>query len=542
MATQRKGKEEEKSETQEKASKSILDELKARRRQAKLQTLKKQAQSAPKKTNADTTKKPKSEANPTKKSAGSPPKKPSAEGSPKKPSVSPPKTPQSDDPSSKPSPAANSQASAVEDMDTPLLQRPIPPGDPDRPYIIELLAGEKFTRNGRYNEALERYNDVLKRFPQSSRAMYGKGLTLELQGKEKKSNKLTDMAIDFMSKVGFESFLAPMEFKESALLKLAEMAQARGKHSLLVRALEKLCELFPSDQWYANKLGVAYMNNQNAKKAKAHFQKVRRAFPENYFATAHLGLVLMMEGKHEKAVPLLLEGLQHDQEIKSNPKFYLYAGASLTALGNINEAYALYDVAVARGLLPSKMQRSIFNEPDLRAKPWWSEEESGSKEGLGRLLSNWGEIKNEALANIEGDRGTFGSAPYLSLFSMGKKNVENCKKVPKTCSYLETIPAMSGCTRGQVRLVSLQPKVHIAPYTATSNTQLHYILGLDLASPLILRSGEEKRSLEEGKAIISDTSFEQEVWYQSDRFGVILTGDIWHPDLTESRYTRLPKL
>ena len=167
--------------------------------------------------------------------------------------------------------------------------------------------------------------------------MYGKGLTLELQGKEKKSNKLTDMAIDFMSKVGFESFLAPMEFKESALLKLAEMAQARGKHSLLVRALEKLCELFPSDQWYANKLGVAYVNNQNAKKAKAHFQKVRRAFPENYFATAHLGLVLMMEGKHEKAVPLLLEGLQHDQEIKSNPKFYLYAGASLTALGNINE-------------------------------------------------------------------------------------------------------------------------------------------------------------------------------------------------------------
>ena len=163
--------------------------------------------------------------------------------------------------------------------------------------------------------------------------MYGKGLTLELQGKEKKSNKLTDMAIDFMSKVGFESFLAPEEFKESALLKVAELAQARGKHTTLTRALERLCELFPSDEWYANKLGVAYVNSQNMKKAKAHFQKVRKMFPDNYFAAAHLGVVLMMENKHEKAVPLLLEGLKHDEEIKSNPKFYLYAGTCLTVLG-----------------------------------------------------------------------------------------------------------------------------------------------------------------------------------------------------------------
>lgn len=288
---------------------------------------------SPKNSNAGTTKKP--EAKPTKKSADSPPKKPT-EGSPKKPSVSPPKKSQSDDPS-QPPPAENNHASPVDDRDTPLLQRPIPPGDPDRPYIIEFLAGEKFTRNGRYNEALERYNDVLKRFPQSPRAMYGKGLTLELQAKEKKSNKLTDMAIDFMSKVGFESFLAPEAFKESALLKVAELAQARGKYPLLVRTLERLYEMFPTDQWYANKLGVAYVNEQNTKKAKAHFQKVRRAFPEDYFAAAHLGLVLMSEGKHEKAVPLLLEGLQYDEEIKSNPKFYLYAGASLTALGNIEE-------------------------------------------------------------------------------------------------------------------------------------------------------------------------------------------------------------
>ena len=167
--------------------------------------------------------------------------------------------------------------------------------------------------------------------------MYGKGLTLELQAKEKKSNKLTDMAMDFMSKVGFESFLAPEEIKESALLKLAELAQVRGKHATLIRALEKLCELFPSDEWYANKLSVAYVNNQDVKKAKAHLQKARKMFPDNYFASAHLGVVLMMENKHNKAIPLLLEGLQYDEEIKHNPKFYLYAGTSLTALGKSEE-------------------------------------------------------------------------------------------------------------------------------------------------------------------------------------------------------------
>lgn len=603
MATQRKGKEGDISETQEKDSKRVLEEMKARRRQAKLQTLKKQAyinytwnglaallvlllvgtvvyyslyapptakpkskpavnstaktdtrtkqeaapknassnpakeaSAPPKKTIASSSKKP--DATPTVNSADSSPKKNSRSTS-KKPSDKPSKEPQTETPP----PVVNSRTTTLaDDREIPLLQRPVPPGDPDRPYIIELLAGEKFTRNGRYNEALERYNDILKRFPQSPRAMYGKGLTLELQAKEKKSNKLTDMAIDFMSKVGFESFLAPNDFKESALLKLAEMAQLRGKHTLLVQALEKLHELFPTDEWYMNKLGVAYVNNQNTKKAKSHFQKARKAFPNNYFASAHLGLILMMENKHEKAIPLLLEGLQHDEDIKSNPKFYLYTGASLTALGKIEEAYSVYDVAVARGLLPSKMQRSIYNEPGLRAKSWWSDEESGIKEGLQRLHSSWKEIRDEALASVDSEGGMFGSSSHLLLFSMGKKNLENCKKVPKTCALLETIPAMSGCTRGQVKLVSIQPSVHIAPYTASSNTQLHYLLGLDLASPLTLRSGEEKRSLEEGNAVVSDPSFEQEVWYQSSKFGILLTADFWHPDLTESRYLRLPKL
>ena len=33
---------------------------------------------------------------------------------------------------------------------------------------------------------------------------------------------------------------------------------------------------------------------------------------------------------------------------------------------------ALYGEAVSLGLFPSVWQRSLVNEPDLRAMPWWS--------------------------------------------------------------------------------------------------------------------------------------------------------------------------
>lgn len=56
------------------------------------------------------------------------------------------------------------------------------------------------------------------------------------------------------------------------------------------------------------------------------------------------------------------------------------------------QAFALYGEAVSRDLLPSVWQRSLYNEPDLRATPWWTTEDTGYSSDLRRIA--------DALRNI----------------------------------------------------------------------------------------------------------------------------------------------
>lgn len=43
----------------------------------------------------------------------------------------------------------------------------------------------------------------------------------------------------------------------------------------------------------------------------------------------------------------------------------------------IFKAYDYYQIAVDQGIFPSTIQRSIYNEKNLRAQPWWTLSETG---------------------------------------------------------------------------------------------------------------------------------------------------------------------
>ena len=49
------------------------------------------------------------------------------------------------------------------------------------------------------------------------------------------------------------------------------------------------------------------------------------------------------------------------------------------------QSYTVYAKAVKKGLFPSIGQRSIYNEPDLRAQPWWEADETNSGLALGGI-------------------------------------------------------------------------------------------------------------------------------------------------------------
>ena len=227
-----------------------------------------------------------------------------------------------------------------------LLRRPIAVSDPDRPYIMEILMGDNLLLEGRYSVALEKFNEIVKMFPQSPRALYGKAEALEHMAIEKKSNKLMDTAIDFYYEAGMESFIATNDLKVASLLRLSEVAHSRGKFPLAIKALEKLCEIQGRNPGFANRLGVAYLTAGNARKARTQFDQVLEEFPGNPFAKAHIGYFLFAEKKYEAALPMLLEGIHSARGIRTNAKFYLYAGECLTKLNRTDEVHVCMHVCM----------------------------------------------------------------------------------------------------------------------------------------------------------------------------------------------------
>ncbi len=48
-----------------------------------------------------------------------------------------------------------------------------------------------------------------------------------------------------------------------------------------------------------------------------------------------------------------------------------------------------------------------------------------------------------------------------------------------------------------------------------------------------------RRTLGEGDLVILDDSFETELWYWGSKVAMILSVDVWHPDLTDDQWRRL---
>ena len=216
------------------------------------------------------------------------------------------------------------------------LHYPIKPSDADRPYMMDLLNGDKFLVDGEYSKALETFNGVLKRLGQSPRALLGKAMALENIAEKRKNSKVLDNAIEFYRKVGVESFLAPEEIKEYALIRLVGCAQKSRKHEIVIDALERLFEIDPKNDGYAVQLGLAYIKSNRLLEAKEQFLNITAQWPDNTFAIANLGYLYYVEKDYSSAVPLLLLGLENEH-VKMNHMFYEYAGEALSKLDRKDE-------------------------------------------------------------------------------------------------------------------------------------------------------------------------------------------------------------
>ena len=431
-----------------------------------------------------------------------------------------------------------------------LLQKAISADDPDKPHESSISAGDTLLQKGKWSGAVQEFDKVLKVFPQSSRALYGKAVALDKLSAEQRSNSLLDQCIVLYSSIGLTSALASSELQIAALDALAERAQFRGKTKLAVKALIKLHHKLSNDDIdVAHRLGVAYLiAGQNAD-AKNHFEAVVGQWPDDSFSKAHIGFVLHSEGKYEEAVPLLLAGVYNDPEIRKTAKFSIFAGDALVRLHRKEEAQMVYQEAVNLGLFPNVWQRSTYNEPNLRSQPLWSPEETGYAASIQKIEKKWKIIRKEGLAVLDLKTGGFlleeeglrekGDWHQFTLYSQGRRNEVNCRKTPQTCAIMDDFPEASGCTRGQVKFSVMHPGVHVWPHVGPTNCRLRMHLGLKIPDGVSLRVADQTRGWEEGKVLVFDDSYEHEVWHNGTETRLILIVDVWHPDIPRSRRSLL---
>eukprot|EP00058_Branchiostoma_floridae_P002981 XP_002588469.1 hypothetical protein BRAFLDRAFT_259568 [Branchiostoma floridae] len=310
----------------------------------------------------------------------------------------------------------------------------------------------------------------------------------------------------------------------------------------------RLNEMVPGEPEILNQLGVSYLMVGNNNAAKRIFGEVIQIRPEDGFAKVHLGFILKTETRYDEAIPLLREGIQTEEEGTIDGRFFFHLGDALYRMGNPEEAKYWYKSGADRGLFASMYQRSLYNEPNLRAQPFWTPQDGGNDfiRAVKRLELNWEVIRDEGLKNMDAEKGVFlpeeenlkntGDWKQFTLYQRGQKQEANCNRAPHTCSIISNIKDATGCKRGQIKYSIMQPGTHVWPHTGPTNCRLRMHLGLVIPkNGTRLRVADDIKTWEEGKVIIFDDSFEHEVWQEADSYRMILIIDMWHPDLSDKQ-------
>ncbi|XP_077022970.1 aspartyl/asparaginyl beta-hydroxylase isoform X7 [Tamandua tetradactyla] len=421
----------------------------------------------------------------------------------------------------------------------------------DKTIKAELIAAEKLRKRGKIEEAVNAFEELVRKYPQSPRARYGKAQCEDDLAEKRRSNEVLRGAIETYQEVASLPDV-PADLVKLSLKRRSERQQFLGHMRGSLLTLQRLVQLFPSDTSLKNDLGVGYLligDNNNAKKI---YEEVLNVTPNDGFAKVHYGFILKAQNKIAESIPYLKEGIESGDPGTDDGRFYFHLGDAMQRAGN-KEAYKWYELGHKRGHFASVWQRSLYNVNGLKAQPWWTTKETGYTDLVKSLERNWKLIRDEGLAVMDKTKGLFlpedenlrekGDWSQFTLWQQGRKNENACKGAPKTCALLETFPETTGCRRGQIKYSVMHPGTHVWPHTGPTNCRLRMHLGLVIPKEgCRIRCANETRTWEEGKVLIFDDSFEHEVWQDASSFRLIFIVDVWHPELTPQQRRTLPAI
>ncbi|XP_054216463.1 aspartyl/asparaginyl beta-hydroxylase isoform X8 [Homo sapiens] len=421
----------------------------------------------------------------------------------------------------------------------------------DKTIKAELDAAEKLRKRGKIEEAVNAFKELVRKYPQSPRARYGKAQCEDDLAEKRRSNEVLRGAIETYQEVASLPDV-PADLLKLSLKRRSDRQQFLGHMRGSLLTLQRLVQLFPNDTSLKNDLGMGYLligDNDNAKKV---YEEVLSVTPNDGFAKVHYGFILKAQNKIAESIPYLKEGIESGDPGTDDGRFYFHLGDAMQRVGN-KEAYKWYELGHKRGHFASVWQRSLYNVNGLKAQPWWTPKETGYTELVKSLERNWKLIRDEGLAVMDKAKGLFlpedenlrekGDWSQFTLWQQGRRNENACKGAPKTCTLLEKFPETTGCRRGQIKYSIMHPGTHVWPHTGPTNCRLRMHLGLVIPKEgCKIRCANETKTWEEGKVLIFDDSFEHEVWQDASSFRLIFIVDVWHPELTPQQRRSLPAI
>nr|XP_042126793.1 aspartyl/asparaginyl beta-hydroxylase isoform X3 [Peromyscus maniculatus bairdii] len=443
--------------------------------------------------------------------------------------------------------------SVEEQQDTPPVKKKKPKllNKFDKTIKAELDAAERLRKRGKIEEAMNAFEELVRKYPQSPRARYGKAQCEDDLAEKRRSNEVLRRAIETYQEAASLPD-APTDLVKLSLKRRSERQQFLGHMRGSLLTLQRLVQLFPGDTTLKNDLGVGYLLMGDNDSAKKVYEEVLNVTPNDGFAKVHYGFILKAQNKIAESIPYLKEGIESGDPGTDDGRFYFHLGDAMQRVGN-KEAYKWYELGHQRGHFASVWQRSLYNVNGLKAQPWWTPRETGYTELVKSLERNWKLIRDEGLMVMDKAKGLFlpedenlrekGDWSQFTLWQQGRKNENACKGAPKTCALLEKFSETTGCRRGQIKYSIMHPGTHVWPHTGPTNCRLRMHLGLVIPKEgCKIRCANETRAWEEGKVLIFDDSFEHEVWQDASSFRLIFIVDVWHPELTPQQRRSLPAI
>ncbi|OQX25210.1 MAG: hypothetical protein BWK80_16775 [Desulfobacteraceae bacterium IS3] len=196
---------------------------------------------------------------------------------------------------------------------------------------------------GRPEEAIEQFSQVLKRNPADVEANYNMGIILELQGK-------------FEEAAGYYSKVLKIKPSDAdAHNNLGDILKRQGKFEDASKHYSEALKIRPDDSQLHNNAGIALGLLGKTEEAVRHFSEAIRMKPDNAETHFNLGFTHDRQGQMDAAVSA------YSDAVRLNPDFEkarYHLGMVLTRKGNIEEAIQQFKESLR---INPKNERAHYN-------------------------------------------------------------------------------------------------------------------------------------------------------------------------------------